>query len=241
MSTADSQSPFRSRGFIVAAIVVGAIVLAAIVVLVTSLLGGGNNNADPTPAPTTSASTEPGSADPSVCGLEGYEESGTLDTAPNNEWELVGTVAAPVDADGAGPGVVEANGFRSCYAHTPEGALFAAVGYVAVSSDARNATRLYELLASGPVRDQLEATPAAGDPSSTRLQVAGFKINSYSGDEATVDVAWTVTSQSGALVSLPTVLKWEDGDWKVVIGGNGPPFAPSPLENLGGYVPWAGV
>lgn len=242
MSTANSQSPFRSRGFIVAAIVIGAIVLAAIVVLVTSLLGAGdNNNADPTPAPTTSTSGDAGEADPSVCGLEGYDDSGTLDVAPTNEWELVGTVAAPIDEDGAGPGVVDANGFRSCYAHTPEGALFAAVGYVAVSSDARNAPRLFELLAAGPVRDQLKATPAAGDPPSTRLQVAGFKINSYSGDEATVDVAWTVTSQSGALVSLPTVLKWEDGDWKVVVGENGPPFAPSPLENLGGYIPWAGV
>lgn len=241
MSTADSQSPFRSRGFVVAAIVVGAIVLAAIVVLVTSLVRGGDNNADPTPAPTTSTSADPSAADPSVCGLEGFEEKSSLTAAPTNKWELVGTVAMPVDPDGAGAGVVQANGFRSCYAHTAEGALFAAVGYVAVSSDARNAPRLYELLASGPVRDQLRANPSPGDPSSTRLQVAGFKVNSYSAEEATIDVAWAVTSQGGSLVSLPTVLKWEDGDWKVVVGSNGPPFAPSPLQNLGGYIPWAGV
>jgi hypothetical protein len=240
MSTADSPSPFRSRGFIGAAIVVGAIVLAAIVVLVTSLARGGNNG-DPTPAPTTSSSADPSATDPSACGLEGFEETSSLTTAPNNKWELVGTVATPVDPNGAGAGVVESNGFRSCYAHTAEGALFAAVGYVAVSSDARNAPRLYELLASGSVRDQLQATPSPGDPSSTRLQVAGFKVNSYSADEATIDVAWAVTSQGGSLVSLPTVLKWEDGDWKVVIGANGPPFAPSPLQNLGGYIPWAGV
>lgn len=240
MSTAASQGPFRSRGFIVAAVVVGAIVLAAIVVLVTSLLGGGDN-ADPTPSPTMSTSADPGSADASVCGLEGFEETSSLNAAPKNEWELVGTVATPVDPDGAGAGIAAANGFRSCYAHTAEGALFAAVGYVAVSSDARNAPRLYELLASGAVRDQLEATPAPGDPSSTRLQVAGFKVNSYTANEATIDVAWAVTTEGGALVSLPTVVKWEAGDWKIVIGENGPPFAPAPLANLGGYIPWAGV
>lgn len=242
MSNAESGGAFRRRGFVIAAIVVGAIVLLGVVAIIASLLTGGNDEEpEPTSAPTTSVSTEPADADPSACGLEGYEETSSLDGPPSNDWELVGTVAAPVDPRGAGPGVVDDNGFRSCYAHTAEGALFAAVGYVAVGSDTRNVPRLFELLAAGPVRDQLEASPAPGDASATRLQVAGFKINSYSPDEATVDVAWQVTSEGSALVSLPTVLTWEDGDWKVVIGESGPPFAPSPLENLGGYTPWAGV
>lgn len=241
MSTADSQSPFRSRGFIVAAIVVGAIVLAAIVVLVTSLLGGGDNNADPTPAPTTSTSADPGSADPSVCGLEGFEETSSLTTAPGNEWELVGTVAAPTDANGAGPGTID-DGFRSCYAHTAEGALFAAVNYVALASDSRNVPRLPELVEPGPGRDAALAAGGGVGSSSTRVQVAGFKINSYSADEAVVDIAWNVTSSGSALVSMPVVLHWVDGDWKIVLDDNGqPPFAASPLENLGGYIPWAGV
>ena len=241
MSTADSQSPFRSRGFIVAAIVVGAIVLAAIVVLVTSLLGGGDNHADPTPAPTTSMSADPGSADPSVCGLEGFEETNSLTTAPGNEWELVGTVAAPTDAKGTGPGTID-DGFRSCYAHTAEGALFAAVNYVALASDSRNVPRLPELVEPGPGRDAALAAGGSGGSSSTRLQVAGFQINSYSAEEAVVDIAWNVTSSGSALVSMPVVLHWVDGDWKIVLDDNGqPPFAASPLENLGGYIPWAGV
>lgn len=241
MSTADSQSPFRSRGFIVAAIVVGAIVLAAIVALVTSLLGGGDNNADPTTAPTTSTSADPGSADPSVCGLEGFEETSSLTTAPENEWELVGTVAAPADANGAGPGTID-DAFRSCYAHTAEGALFAAVNYVALASDSRNVPRLPELVEPGPGRDAALAAGGNGGSSSTRVQVAGFKINSYSANEAVVDIAWNVTSSGSALVSMPVVLHWVDGDWKIVLDDNGqPPFAASPLENLGGYIPWAGV
>jgi hypothetical protein len=243
VTTTEPSNPFRKPGYLAAAIVVGVIVLAAIIVLVTSLAGGGD---EPDAPPATAAAPTPtGSANPadeSVCGLEGFEEKTSLDGPPENEWELVGTVAAPIDYSGAGPGVIEQNGFRSCYARTAEGALFAAVGYVAVSSDIRNLDRIPELLAAGPVRDELEQTPPPAEaPSDSRLQVAGFKINSYTADEATVDVVYQVTSENGALMSLPTVIKWEDGDWKVVITENGPPFAPSQVQNLGGYIPWAGV
>lgn len=240
MSNTETKNPFRSRGFIAAAVVVGVIVLAAIIVLLTSLAGGAD---DPEPTPTASPSASPTSdaVNDSVCGLEGFETENTLTSAPETEWELVGTVAAPTDPEGTGPGLTEENGFRSCYAHTAEGALYAAVSYVAVNSDSRNTARLYELLAAGPVRDELQSIAEAGTASPTRLQVAGFKINSYTSDEAVVDIAWQITTEGGALVSMPTVVKWEDGDWKVFISEDGPPFAASPLTNLGGYIPWAGV
>ena len=231
------SNPFTSRGFIAAAIVIGVILLAGVIVLVTSLTAPH----DPVAKPTSSPSGPVASGDDkSVCGLPGFERESSLSGAPDTKWELVGTVAAPTDPKGAGPGRVD-DGVRSCYAHTAEGALYAAVGYIAVASDARNVPRLYELLADGPVRDQLQATPSPGEASSDRLQVAGFKINAYSASEATVDVAWQITSSGSQLVSFPTVLRWEHGDWKVVIDKNGPPFAPSPLESLGGYTPWAGV
>lgn len=230
-------NPFASRGFIAAAIVIGVILLAGVIVLVTSLTAPHHPVATPTSSPSAPVAS---GDDKSVCGLPGFEKDSSLTAAPDTKWELAGTVAAPTDPKGAGPGRID-DGIRTCYAHTAEGALFAAVGYIAVASDARNTPRLYELLADGPVRDQLQATPSPGEASSARLQVAGFKINAYSATEATVDVAWQVTSSGSQLVSFPTVLRWEHGDWKVVIDKNGPPFAPSPLESLGGYTPWAGV
>jgi hypothetical protein len=240
MTNTETKSPFRGRGFIAAAIVIGVIVLAAIVVLVTSLTGGEPEikpTGTPTATPTSSA------ADESICGLDGIETTSSLNGAPQNDWELVGTVAAPTEPEGAGPGV-SADGFRSCYSHTAEGALYAAVNWFALSSDARNVAKLPELVEPGAGRDAAIAA-AAGEsllPSETRLQVAGFKINSYDGQEAVVDVAWTVTSEGGALVSLPTVLHWVDGDWKIVLTDEGTfPYASSPLTSLGGYIPWAGV
>lgn len=234
---AQTDNPFARRGFIAAGIVVAVVVLAAVIVLVTSLTAPKHPAAQPTTTPSGAAVS---ASDKSICGLKSFETESSLTAAPETKWELVGTVAAPTDSK-VGPGKVDSDGFRSCYAHTAAGALFAAVGYIAVGSDARNVPRLYELLAQGPVRDQLQAAPSPGDPSSDRLQVAGFKVDSYSATEATIDVAWQVTSAGGALVSFPTVLRWEDGDWKVVIEQNGPPFAPSPLTSLGGYIPWAGV
>jgi hypothetical protein len=239
MSATGTRSPFRRRGFVIAAAVVAVIVLAGIIVLVTSLSRGATGPADPSPTP--SASPTGDAADESVCGLPGFETENTLTSAPETEWELVGTVAAPTDANGAGPGTTE-HGFRSCFAHTAEGALYAAVNFVALGTDSRNSSRMFDLLAAGPARDAVKAasgTPST--PSSTRLQVAGFKVDAYTGSNATVDVAWTITSEGGALVSNPVVLQWEEGDWKVVLTETGAPIAPAPLENLGGYIPWAGV
>lgn len=238
----EPKSPFAKRGFLFAAIGVGAIGLAAVVAITAAITGGGS---DPTPVPTPTAAPTASSIaaeDMSVCGLAGYEEEASLATAPESDWELVGTVAAPTAPDGAGPGNV-VDGFRSCFAHTGEGALFAAVNYIALGSDSRNSDRMPELFVPGPGVDiALGAGAESGTPSSARLQVAGFKVNSYSADEAVIDVAWSITSEDGALVSYPVVLRWYDGDWRVVINDDGqPPFAPSQLPNLGGYIPWAGV
>ena len=243
MSTSDT-SPFRKKGFIAAATVVGIILLAGIIVLVTTLFGG-QNETPPSSSPTATTGSTPSpepDADPSVCGLEGFETESSLEAAPKTTWELVGTVAAPTASETTGPGLID-NGFRSCYAHTAEGALYAAVNYFALASDTRNIPRLPELVEPGPGKDAaLEQATESPTPSSTRLQVAGFAVNSYDDREAVIDVVWQVTSQDDALVSSPTVLHWVDGDWKLVLTEEGaPPFASSEIENLGGYIPWSGI
>lgn len=234
------ESPFARRGFIAAAIVVGVIVLAGVIVLVTSLT---SPKGDPVVQPTNTGGPVASGDDKSICGLDGFEEESTLTQAPDVEWELVGTVAVPEASSGAGPGDVRSDGLRTCFAHTAEGALFATVNYFAMSSDARTLPLLVDLIEPGAGRDAAEAAAeGGGEPSNSRLQVAGFKVNSYTADEATIDVAWTVTSAGSQLVSLPMVLHWVDGDWKVVLTDDGQlPFGSAPLESLGGYIPWAGV
>lgn len=238
MANTETRSPFRRRGFITAAIVVGVIVLAAIVVLVTSITrGGGEPVATPTSEPSSTPTTD--AADESVCGLPGFETENSLTSAPETDWELVGTVAAPDDPEGAGPGVTDSDGFRSCFAHTAEGALFAASNMLAMGSDARLQPLLADkLTVPGPGRDAaMQATPSN---TQIRYQIAGFQIRDYSKDEATIDLAVTVSS--GQMASVPFLVQWSDGDWKAVLTDDGnPPLASAPLENLGGYTPWFGA
>ena len=192
-----SSSPFQRRGFVTAAIVVAVIVALGIFVLIATLIS------PPNPSPTSAPTNGPGpsAGDESVCGLEGFETTSSLDDAPDVRWEHVGTVAAPTDPD-VGPGVVDGDGFRSCYAHTAQGALYFAVNYAAIGTDATLRDRLPELVAEGPGRDALaEAIGGAGDTGSTaqRAQIAGFKIGQYDGATATIDLA--VNYSDGRLVS----------------------------------------
>ena len=102
-----------------------------------------------------------------------------------------------------------------------------------------------ELFADGKFKDELEASPppASDSGDTARAQVSGFKIDNYGPNEATVDLAikYTGGENDGQLLSLPVVVKWEDGDWKVLITPNGAPVAPAALSSLGGYIPFSGV
>jgi hypothetical protein len=238
MTNTETKSPFRGRGFIAAAVVIGVIVLAAIVVLVTSLAGGGDEpEARPTGTPTATPTSS--AADESICGLERVDTENTLTSAPETDWELVGTIAVPTDANGSGPGIID-DGLRTCYAHTAEGALFMAVNYLAMGADATLYDRLPGLIAPGAGRDALEQAPTTPSTSSFRAQVAGFTISGYSSEAVTVDLA--LNYSSGQLVSIPLKLVWAENDWKIVLTDTGElPIAPAPIQNLGGYTPWSGA
>jgi hypothetical protein len=237
----EPQSPFRRRPFVLAVIVVALIALLAVIVLVSNLFGGKDETA-PTASPLPSTTAAPVDSDPSACGLEGYETTASLTDAPDTTWTLVGTVAAPSDPKGAGPGVTDSSGFRSCYAHTAEGALFAAANFVALGTDATMYSKMGDLVAPGPGRDALVSMAEGADSSASsyRAQVAGFAINAFDEKAATVDLA--MNYNDGQIVSMPLKLVWSEGDWKILVADDGSmPIAPAPLQGLGGYTPWSGA
>jgi hypothetical protein len=240
MSSTDTRSPFRSRGFIAAATGVGIIVLAGLIVLATTLTRTNDNAAGtPTPTPSSSAPPSGNAEDESVCGLPGFDTTNTMTTVPNSEWELVGTVAAPTDENVVGPGTTDSDGFRSCFAHTAQGALYAASNMLAMGSDARLQPLLAENLAvPGPGREA--AMGAAPSTTQIRYQISGYDITSYNDEQATIDLAVTVSS--GQTASVPFLIQWSGGDWKAVLTDGGQaPLDSAPLQNLGGYTPWSGA
>lgn len=241
MSQYSDRNPAR-RGFIFGAAIVGILILIAGVLIVSSLIGGGGTpSATSTPEPSTSPTAAVAAGDASVCGLTAVEDTDTVTTAPIADWVIVGTMAAPTSEE-VGPGLEDSDGIRSCYAHTAEGALFATANIWAMGTDSRLGPLITErLVVPGPGQDAaLESQGAGSNSGGLAAQIAGFKILSYDGTDAAVDLAFRLNT--GNLVSVPQALQWSDGDWKVLLTDDGQSsFQPSALQSLGGYIPWAGI
>lgn len=244
------ESPFAARGFILSAMFLGVLALVGLLVISISFFGGGDENAEeasPHAVPTASPTSEDPSPadDASVCGLTKVEMANGLEEPPEGaEWELVGTIAAP-SVEGHGPGTVEDDGYRSCFARTPLGAVLAAVNWTAMGSDPRLAEMVMErALAEGPGREAALAdggtSTAASEDDGASIQVAAFRVVSYDGEEASVQIAYT--SSYGLDMVFPLDLRWEDGDWKNVLADDGEPATPPyPVETLSGFVRWQGA
>ncbi len=240
-----NSNPFTKPGFIIAAALVIALIAATIVIF---LLPKNQDNAQPTPAETSSTSVAIPSistgTNESVCGLPSSSDT-ALGTAPKSNWELVGRMATPTDPATAGPGLTDNDGFRSCFANSPTGALYAASNVIALgSSPEQDELKLADrLLVPGPGRDA--AMKSAGrlpspTSSSDSAQIRGFLLKSYSASEADVDLA--VELPNGALVHSVLSLRWVDGDWKVKAADDGQIFSStSQLSDLSGFLLWSGV
>lgn len=239
----QTTSPFARRGFIAAAVVVALIVVAAVVLAFT----GGDSDSDPAPqaggsatAPATTSAVGSGECDQP----RGPQTPPV--TAPTTDWELVGTLVAPTDPDGAGPGKVTDDGLRTCFAHDPTGALFAAVNWIGSTTNAELAEAAAEdLTAPGPGRDVILAA-FANDPSSVvgdesgGIQITGFSFMAYTGDVAMISLAIGLVGEGQA--SMPVTLEWSGTDWLMQLPADGNIAAGiQALPSLAGYVPWSGA
>ena len=239
-STTESN-PFTKPGFIIAAALVVALLAAGIVIFLLPKGQSDAQQAPPTPGTgnTPAVSPSASAAGSSVCGLPTSTET-SLGAAPETKWELVGTMAAPTDPQ-IGPGKTDARGIRSCFAHTPKGALYAAVNLWALGSDPSKERAIAEQLAAkGPGREAGMKAPQTQAPASAvKIQIAGFNV-SYTANQAVVDLAFK--ADNGALASVRTTLLWQDGDWKGVVADNGAPLEePRQVRDLSGFIPWSGA
>lgn len=246
MTTEDNeQSPFTKPGFIIAAVVVFLILVLGVVI---GFVNANRNDPEPAPssssltntsaAPTTEPSAVAGGA--SVCGLGGEVLSGSLTTAPEANWEYMGTTAYPTSPK-FGPAELSGKGYRYCFQHSPEGALFmAANAIVQGSSDAATGRAWLDYaLAEGPYRSQLlsdQGTTSSGD--GTRLSIKGFRLLQYAGDTARVDVAVRGTVQGKTLIFSGVYdLVWQEGDWKISTD-KAEPLNMAQIPDPSGYISW---
>lgn len=251
------STTWMSRGFVAAVVAIAVLAFAVsvlVVLLITDDDGEEFNRSGP---PRELSSSPEGSADPeapsdlatSSCGLEGYEVSGTVTAAPEVTWDQTGAGMVPKSAT-AGPALQDDDtGLRTCYAHTPEGALMFAANMPSWSQaylvDAAGAVDQY--YAEGPGKDyvrELFGGLTRGQIAATNnlyLQIRGFQVIDYTGDSVVISIASLATDQSGdaGLWSVSTKLVWEDGDWRLRVAPDGS-LDKEEISDLNGYVPWEG-
>lgn len=242
----EQQNPFTSRGFILSAVVIAILVIVAAVVIINGVLKpkGTDNSSTPTPHPTQSAAPTAPSADAggaSVCGLKTVKMDGTLNAAPESDWAYLDTISFPVSKS-SGPGNSDPAKTMNCFERTPAGAVFAAAaGMAQLSSPTNKVGWIESNVVDGPVKNQMLSgaqASASPDDGQVRTAFSGFKLLSYDGDTARVDLGVVGTGEGKTIyMSMIVPLVWEDGDWKMKFA-EADMRSPAQLPNLAGYAMW---
>lgn len=236
MNSKDLRGPFTQPWFLVSAVIVGLILLLVVVYALLPPAGQSANPAPAQPVPTGTAQPSKDSA-ASVCGLPTGDQrlpgQGTETT-----WEIQGKAAVPTAPEMYGPGTVK-DSSRTCFAHNPTGALYSAANFFGTSTVEEGGTVIMnDLVAPGPLRDKYLASPppfSTGDQA-VSVQIAGFQIQSYTDEAATVLLG--IRNSNGGFGSQTVPLKWVDGDWKVDISSLA---QMAPVDGLSSFIPWAGA
>lgn len=216
---------WRFRRIIAAAGLMVLIVAAAVVVVVS--------NGDEASAP------------PGVTGCHPTDADQQIPQAPpaGVEWRIVKSVALPTSCT-AGPLVVDGD-VASCYAHTPTGALIAAVqiGIRHVLCDGWKRVTEQQVM-PGPGRDAFEKRRATitGDSTDPGAygQVAAYQFAAYTKDTAVIQ--FVMRFSDGTMQTSAMTVVWSNGDWRLRLHPDGvDASSPQPVQSLDGFVAWGGV
>jgi hypothetical protein len=234
-------SPWTRPWFMVSAAIVAVLVALGVLYVVLPSPGAAPAPAQ-SPAVTATSTAQAGqTGQESICGLPAGDQRYPSLNLPTR-WELLGRVAVPTDSKGVGPGKVDGN-VRTCFQHSPTGALYASANIVGTGLLPNgSALVLKNLAAKSPMRDQALATPSVSETTDPpwSMQIAGFKVLSYTGDTARVSLGLKLTTQDGrtGFGAMTFGLRWEGADWKAVSEETS---NSSGLKDLSDFVPWTGV
>jgi hypothetical protein len=270
----EKTSFLEERGFIASAIVIGAVLICLVVWFMTSR-GPGSPAATPSQTPSTivptGQPTDGESTGPPATPTEQPTSTRTPPPPPNSHtggchdrnpaqaiprvaappaitWQFEGEMLIPIQA-ASGPAATSAGGVRSCFAHSPTGAVLAAMVLLGqIQNRAVGVAVLHSRVLAGPgrdaaiaaVNDGVKTTPtAAGD-----IQFAGFKVLSYPPNATTAIIQVVASLNNKAYGALPITMQWSRGDWYAVLQDDGTfngSVEPDILSSLSGYVRFSGA
>lgn len=161
------------------------------------------------------------------------------DSAPAVTWFDLDDVEIPVSPT-LGP--VDTDPLAACYAHSPSGALLAAVGLradevrhgngIVIANRASLTDQTRDALNDSRVPDaSLLPRGATGD-------LTGYRFETVLPDDVVVSLAWT-SAEGGTATSARIRLVWENHDWKVVMQPDHGIWSDVVTNtSLDGYVRW---
>ncbi|TDD24811.1 hypothetical protein E1218_15825 [Kribbella turkmenica] len=267
---AGGEAPglWQERGFVASAIVVGAVVVCLLVWFFAR--DPGTPATQPTASPSVVEPTEQPTGEPTVPPATPTDEPTPTSTpsgppasgrggcytknpdqgrprvAPSGvTWQFEANMLIPLQQEG-GPAVTDESGVLSCFAHSPTGAVLAAMVTLGQIRNPELTDRvLAARIAPGPGRNRaisearVTRTPRnEGDAS----QFTGFKVIDYTKDRAIVYIAVRLDSQK--IAALPVTLTWSRGDWRIVLQEDGSfngSVQPDVLRSLDGYIRFRGA
>lgn len=238
----ETKSPFQTKGFILSAVVLAFLLLAGAFGAVM-IFGGDDrdDNAAPAASPSAAASASASPADGACPAFQGADTS-TPSTGPDADWALFRTVALPSSAS-AGPAVSDGD-LKRCFAHTPTGALIAAVQISNRSMLASNWPAVWTEQTYGAAKNaqlaalkkQFGTAPLPAPDPGELGQIAGFHFVTYSADTAVIELLTRFTD--GSLRVNTASLRWHAGDWQLEVSDTAQQRNAASEE---GFVTWGGV
>jgi hypothetical protein len=235
------------RLLIVAAVLLSVVAFALVAVL--------ERSPSPAAAPSSSATRHPSQVRHSAGARAASTAvaTGGCDVSPGQQaipisdpagvtWRLYNTVALPFSVQ-AGPTVI-AGDIARCYAHSPTGALLAAVQIAvryALAPNWRSVTAEQVMPGTGrnvyaDQRSGVNVTVQSGEFG----QVAAFQFVAYSRALAVVQIV--IQLPSGEMQAVPMTVQWSGGDWRLQLQPDGSPGPDvQQVTDLTGFVPWGGV
>jgi hypothetical protein len=240
------------RLLVVAAVLVGVVAFALVAVLTRSASPAARASSATSPA--ASAGHRAGSPSHTVapaaspaaaagsCDVPPGQQAVPVSMPPGVTWQLYDTVALPFSTQ-VGPTVIAGDVAR-CYAHSPTGALLAAVQIAvryALAADWQDVVA--EQVMPGTGRNvyaaQRSATNFTIQPGELG-QIAGFQFVTYTSPLAVVQVV--VQLPAGEMQATTMTVQWSGGDWRLQLQPDG---SPGPnvqqVASLTGFIPWGGV
>lgn len=231
MTTTKKPQTLRGKVALWASILV---VFVVAILLVMLLVKPSGQDQPSTPVAVESPKEEGG------CTVPAGDTSAKPAMPKDLRWEAEKGWTWPV-SDTYGPTKTK-DGFPACFARSPLGAALAAVS-MNTSGNLKGARRTVELYAmDSKGKDLLLGKTPEAPAGTSPASFAGFIVDSFSKDEASITLVVATAASSSGYAGLPLTFRWVDGDWKLKILDDGSTFVGQPpVPVKGGFVEWSGT